>query len=134
MNVALHWKEQRNRPASIGDEGARSHGVNYRVSADPLLLPQSARYSATADQLNLGAFNLSAPGRDAAHDACQKHANRIGEYLDGAGPSPKAANDPTLTAKLKRLRATHAALSLVRNGMSRMTGQRQLQGLLVWQV
>ena len=132
MNVALDWKEQRNRPASIGDEGARSHGVNYRVSADPLLLPQSARYSATADQLNLGAFKLSASGRDAAHDACQKHANRIGEYLDGAGPCRKAANEPTMTEK--RLRATHAALALVRSGMSRMTGQRQLRVLLVWQV
>ena len=132
MNVVLQWKEQRNRPTSIGDEGARSHGVNYRVCADALLFPLPARYSATADQLNLGAFNLSASGQDAAHDACQKHANRIGEYLDGAGPCRKTANDPALTEQ--RLRTTHAALSLVRSGMSRMTGQRQLQVLLVWQV
>jgi hypothetical protein len=113
MNAVLHWEGRRNRSTSIVDEGARLHGVHYRVSAAPLPLPPS--FSASADNLSLGTFIHSAAGRDAAHVACQKHANRRGKYLEGAGLGLRAANDPALVKK--RLRATHAALTLVRSSL-----------------
>ena len=109
MNAVLTWTGRRVPPASIGDEWARSRGVHYHVSAD-LFLPEAVCYGATADGLSLGRFNQSSSGRNAAHVACQRHANQIRDYLDGAS-SCRNSDDQARTAK--RLRATHAALTLV---------------------
>ena len=109
MNAVLTWTGRRVPPASIGDEWARSRGVHYHVSPD-LFLREAVCHSATADGLSLGRFNRSSLGRNAAHVACQRHANQIRDYLDGAS-SCRNSDDQARTAK--RLRATHAALTLV---------------------
>jgi len=110
MNAVLTWTRRRVPPASIRDEWARSRGVHYHVSPDNPSLPQTVCYGATADGLNLGRFNGSS-GHNAARAACQRHTNQIGDYLDGASSCRDSADDRARIAK--RLRATHAALTLV---------------------
>lgn len=115
MNAVLTWTGRHLPPASIRDEWARSRGVQYHVHPDNLLLPQAVCYSATADGLSLGGFNRFS-GRNAARAACQRHANQIGDYLDGASSRRDSADDRAGTAK--RLRATHAALTLALSSLT----------------
>jgi len=111
MNVVLTWAVRRDPPVLVEDEWARSRGVQYHVFHGPSGSPEAVSCGATANGLSLGNFDPSASGRTAAHAACQRHANRIGDYLDGTSSCRNATHDRAGLAT--HLRATHAALTQV---------------------
>lgn len=86
MKTGLVWTPSR---FLNGEWEAEAYGVRYRVTSIQGAGRSVGAHFAAADTLDLGRFDGSPAGRQAAMNACQAHANASGRSLLSALPDSR---------------------------------------------